>query len=48
MGACHFCTAGRFEVLEHVEALGIPLLTEESTHFSVGSLISEGYQVITF
>jgi hypothetical protein len=48
MGACHFCTAGRFDVAEHVEALNIPLLTEESTHFSVGSLVNEGYQIITF
>ena len=48
MGACNFCTVGRFEVGDAVSALGLDLLGAEGDHFSVGTLISDGYQVMTF
>jgi len=47
-GACNFCTTGRFEVGDAVGALGLPLLGPEGGHYSLGNLIAEGYQIVTF
>ena len=47
-GACHFCTTGRFDAGDAVKALDIPLLGEEGGHYSFGSLVKEGFQIITF
>jgi hypothetical protein len=48
MGACDFCAAKRFDVAADANALGIALLGGEGHHFSLGTLIDEGYQVITY
>ena len=48
MGACNFCTNQRFQVHDEVKALGIPLLGGEGEHFSLGTLVADGYQVITY
>ncbi|KAA3647148.1 MAG: hypothetical protein DWQ07_06525 [Chloroflexi bacterium] len=47
-GACNFCTTGRFEVGDAVETLGIPLLGPEGGHYSLGNLVANGYQIVTF
>ncbi len=48
MGACNFCTTGRFEAADGAEALGVPLLGEDGGHFSIGNLIADGYQIINY
>ncbi len=48
MGACYFCTTKRFEMGDSAEALGIPMLTGHGEHFSIGTLVDEGYQIITY
>lgn len=47
-GACDFCSKNRFETSEAVEALGLNHLGEVGHHYSVGNLVTEGYQVITY
>ncbi len=46
-GVCSFCSQA-FGVKNVVEKSGIPLLSEYKGHPSVRSLVSEGFQVITF
>jgi hypothetical protein len=48
MGTCNFCTNQRFQVHEDAAALGIPLLGGEGEHFSLGTLVADGYQIITY
>ena len=48
MGASNYITTKRFNAAEAVQAMNIPLLGEDGGHFSVGTLIQDGYQVITF
>lgn len=47
-GACNFCAIERFGVGEAVSALGIDLLGDDGQHFSVGNLVTEGFQIITY
>ncbi len=46
-GACRFCAVA-FGVKDQIEKIGIPLLGEYEGHPSLRTLISQGYQVITF
>lgn len=46
-GACLFC-AKAFGVHDAVQACGVRLLDEHDGHPSVRTLLSEGYQVLTF
>ena len=46
-GACAYCSKA-FGVKDQVEAANVPLLDDFSGHPSLRSLISDGYQVITF
>ncbi|HEY6409735.1 MAG TPA: hypothetical protein VIY29_19935 [Ktedonobacteraceae bacterium] len=48
LGACNFCTTRRFEVRESADALKVPMLGAEGEHFSIGSLLDDGYQIITY
>ena len=48
MGACNFCSNGRFEVGDHVREMGIDFVGEEGDHFAVGDLVSQGYQLLSF
>jgi hypothetical protein len=45
--ACKHC-ATVFEVVDAVDASGVPLLDEYATHPSLKRLVDRGYQVITF
>ena len=47
-GACNSCATHRFNVSDSVKALGIDLLGPEGEHYSLGGLVADGYQVITF
>jgi hypothetical protein len=46
-GACSYC-AEAFGVKEAVEGAGIELLDDYKGHPSVRTLVSDGYQVVTF
>lgn len=46
-GVCKFC-AQSFGVTEQIKAADIPLLDEYEDHPSLRSLVTGGYQVITF
>ncbi len=46
-GACAYCAAS-FGVKEEVQASDIPLMDEYKGHPSLHSLVSQGYEVITF
>ena len=46
-GACAFC-ARAFGVKDEVQESGVELLGEFEGHPSLATLVTEGYQVITF
>jgi len=46
-GVCKYC-ANAFQVTEQIESNGVPFADEFNGHPSFRSLVSEGYQVITF
>lgn len=46
-GACSFC-AGAFGVKDGVQSCGVYLLGEYDGHPSFRTLVSQGYQIITF
>ena len=48
LGACNFCATGRFDAGEAAQALGIGLVGADGEHYSLGNLIAEGYQAISF
>lgn len=48
MGACNFCTTGRFKVAEDVAQIGVSLVGADGEHFGVGNLVAEGYQLLAF
>jgi len=48
LGACNFCTTKRFEVRESADALKVPMLGAEGEHFSVGSLLDDGYSILNY
>lgn len=48
MGACNFCTNGRFKVGEHVKSMDVTILGDEGNHMSVTNLVTDGYQLLTF
>lgn len=46
-GVCKYC-AGAYQVTEQIERSGVPFADEYHGHPSFRSLVTEGYQVITF
>jgi hypothetical protein len=46
-GVCRYC-ADAFQVKQQVEQAGLPFADDYKNHPSFRSLLSEGYQVITF
>lgn len=46
-GACQFC-ANAFDVRAEIEASSVPVLAEANRHPDIRSLVSDGYEVITF
>lgn len=48
LGASNYAASKRFAAADDAAALGVPLLGSEGGHFSVGTLVQEGYQVITY
>ena len=46
-GACAYCSSA-YGVKDEVEAAGVPLLSEYADHPSLRTLITDGYEVITF
>lgn len=46
-GACSYC-AGAYGIKDQVERIGVELLNEYEGHPSVGSLVNDGYAVVTF
>ena len=46
-GACAYCSSA-YGVKDQVEAAGVPLLSEYADHPSLRTLITDGYEVITF
>lgn len=46
-GVCKYC-AGAFEVNEKVEEAGLPFASDFEDHPSFRTLISKGYQILTF
>ena len=46
-GVCAYC-AKAYGVADRVEAAGLPLTSEYEGHPSLRSLVSEGFQIITF
>jgi hypothetical protein len=48
MGASNYVATKRFNAVAAVEGYGLPLLGEEGGHYSVGTLIQDGYQSISF
>lgn len=47
-GACEFCVETRFAAGAGATRLGIPVLRSAGEHHTVASLITQGYQVLTF
>ena len=45
--ACNFCTI-RFGVKDQVEASGVPIEGEGKAHATMGRLIDEGWEIVTF
>jgi hypothetical protein len=48
MGACNFCTNGRFDVGDDVREMGVEILGNNGEHFGVGDLVMHGYQLLSF
>lgn len=48
IGACEFCTSKRFGAASSARKLGIAVAGGTEEHHSVGSLVTDGYQVLTF
>lgn len=48
MGACNFCTNGRFKVGDDVKAMDVAIVGEDGEHFAVGDMLAQGYQLLTF
>lgn len=48
MGASNYAASKRFDAADSAATLGVPLLGEEGGHFSVGTLVQDGYQIITY
>ena len=45
-GVCQYCS-GAFGVQEEIQSSGLPVTGEHDGHFSVVTLIKDGYQIIT-
>ena len=46
-GVCRYC-AKSYEVLDTLQAAGVPLLADDRGHASLRALLAEGRQIVTF
>jgi DNA-binding transcriptional LysR family regulator len=48
VGACNFCTNGRFDMSEHAKSLGVPIEGPEGEHHTIAELVLSGTQILSF